>query len=86
MIPSVALLRIENARWRTPRLWIPLFLLWIPVLLLSPLMVLVVVGLGLAGGISPWRAFRVLWDLLCSLPGTNVHVQADGNTVQVRVL
>jgi hypothetical protein len=37
MIPSIAILRIENTRWRSPNLWIPLFLLWIPVLLLSPL-------------------------------------------------
>jgi hypothetical protein len=86
MIPNIALLRIENARWRTPRLWIPLFLLWIPVLLLSPLIVLVIVGLCLAGRIHPWRAFRVLWDLLSSLTGTHVRVRADGNTLQVRVL
>jgi hypothetical protein len=86
MIPSIAVLHIENARWRSPRLWIPLFLLWVPVLLLSPLFFLVLVGLGLAGGISPWRAFRIFWDIVSSLPGTHVHVRADGNTVQVRVL
>jgi hypothetical protein len=86
MIPSIAVLRLENPRWRMPPLWIPLFLVWIPVLLLSPLIVLVAVGLSLAAGINPWRTFRVLRDLLCSLPGTHVHVRADGHTVQVRVL
>lgn len=86
MIPSIAILRIENERWRSPNLWIPLFLLWIPVLLLSPLFFLVLVGLSLAGGISPWRAFRVFWDILTGLPGTHVHVRADGKTVLVRVL
>jgi hypothetical protein len=47
---------------------------------------LVLVGLSLAGGIGPWRAFRVFWDILTSLPGTHVHVRADGKTVLVRVL
>ncbi|HTW61933.1 MAG TPA: hypothetical protein VMD55_08995 [Terracidiphilus sp.] len=86
MIPSIAVLRVENTRWRSPQLWIPLFLLWIPVLLLSPLIFLVLVGLSLANGISPWRVFRIFWDIVSGLPGTHVHVRADGNTVQVRVL
>ncbi len=85
MIPSIAVLHFENQRWRSPRLWIPLFLLWVPALLLAPLAVLVLAGLSLAGGIGPWRALRVLWEFLCSLPGTHVHVRADGKTVQVRV-
>jgi hypothetical protein len=86
MIANIAVLQVESPCWRTPRLWIPLFLLWIPVLLLSPIIFLVIVGLSLAGGLHPWRALRVLWDLVSSLPGTRVHVRADGNTVQVRVL
>jgi hypothetical protein len=86
VIPSIAILRIESARWRSPSLWIPLFLLWIPVLLLSPLIVFVLLGLSLAGGISLWRAFPVFWGILTSLPGTRVHVRADGKTMQVHVV
>jgi hypothetical protein len=86
VIPSIAVLHMENARWRSPKLWIPLFLLWIPVLLLSPLVFLVLAGLSLANGIAPWRVFRIFWDIVSSLPGTHVHVRADGKTVQVRVL
>jgi hypothetical protein len=86
MIPSLALLHIEGAGWRSPRLWVPLFLLWIPALLLAPLIVVVVVGLCRAGGIHPWRAFGTFWDLLSSLRGTHVEVRADGNTVQVRIV
>lgn len=86
MIPTIAQVRIETPHWRTPRLWLPLILLWIPVLLLSPLILLVVVGLLIAGRVSPWRAIAVFWSILCSLPGTNVRVCSDGNKVHVRIL
>lgn len=86
MIPSIAVLHMENTRWHLPRVWIPLFLLWIPVLLLSPLIVLILAGLCLAGGIRPGRALRIFGDILCSLPGTHVHVRAGGKAVQVRIV
>jgi hypothetical protein len=86
MTPNIAIVRIQTPHWRWPALWIPLFLLWIPVLLLSPLIFLVLFGLCMAGGISPWRAIAAFWSLVCSLPGTNVRVCADRNRVQVRIL
>jgi hypothetical protein len=86
MIPTIAQVRIETPHWRTPGLWLPLILLWIPVLLLSPLILLVILGACIAGRISPWRTIAVLWGILSSLPGTSVRVCADGNRVQVRIL
>lgn len=86
MTPNIALVRIETPYWRSIPLWIPLFLLWIPVVLLSPLIFLVLFGLSIAGRISPWHAMRVLWDLVCSLPGTNVRVTTEGTNVVVRIL
>ena len=90
MIPLIAVLHIENARWHMPRLWIPLILFWIPVILililLSPFIVIVLLALSLFGGISAWRVITVFWDILCSLPGTNVHVTANGNRIQVCIL
>jgi hypothetical protein len=86
MIPSIAIIRIETPHWRMPQLWLPLFLLWIPLLLLAPLILLVLGGLCIAGGVSPWRAIAVFWSILCSLPGTHVRVCADDNRVQVRIL
>ncbi len=56
MTPNLAVLEIQSPNWRMPRLWLPLFLLWIPLILLSPLIFLVLFGLCMAGGISPWRA------------------------------
>ena len=86
MTPNIAIIRVETPHWRMPGLWIPLFLLWIPALLFSPLIFLVLFGLCMAGNVSPWRAIAVFWSLLCSLPGTHVRVTADGNNVQVRIL
>ena len=88
MIPSVATVWIENPDWRRRRLrlWIPLFLLWIPVLLLSPLLLLVLLAACLAFQINAWRVIGVCWAILCSLPGTHVRVCADGKRIQVRIL
>jgi hypothetical protein len=69
-----------------PRLWLPLFLLWIPFILLSPIIFLVIFGLSMAGRISPWRAIAAIWAVTCSLPGTNVHVSTHESKVLVRIL
>jgi hypothetical protein len=86
MTPNIAVVRIETPYWHCIPLWIPLFLLWIPAILLSPLIFIVIFGLSMAGELNPWRTFRALWDLLCSLPGTHVRVTADGSRIQVRIL
>lgn len=86
MTPNLAVLEIRAPHWRVPRLWLPLFLLWIPVIVLSPLILLVFVGAGIAFRISPWRTIAVLWRLLCALPGTDVRVTADGTHVFVKIL
>jgi len=84
--PNLALVHIETPQWRSIPLWIPLFLLWIPLILLSPLIFLIIFGLSIAGKINPWRAFRVLWDLSCALPGTHVRVTTEDTKVLVRIL
>lgn len=86
MIPNIAIVRVENPHWRGIRLWIPLFLLWIPLVLLSPLILLVVFGLCLAGGISMLETLKTFWGIVCGLRGTEVRVTADGNRVFVRIL
>lgn len=86
MTPNIAIVYIEYPRWRAIRLWLPLFLLWIPLVLLSPLIFLVVLGVCLVGRINPWQAIATFWAIICSLPGTDVRVCADGNRVTVRIL
>jgi hypothetical protein len=86
MTPNIAVVHIETPHFRTIPLWIPLFLLWIPAILLSPLIFIVLFGLSIAGKINPWTTFRVLWDLVCSLRGTHVRVTTDDTHVRVRIL
>jgi hypothetical protein len=86
MIPNLAIVKIQSPHWRGLRLWVPLFLLWIPVLLLSPLILLVLLGCCIAGGIDFFAAIATFWGLLVSLPGTDVRVTAQGNNVTVRIL
>jgi hypothetical protein len=87
VIPNIAVIGIQSPHWCGFKLWIPLFLLWIPAILLSPLIFLVLFGLCMAGRVSPWRAIAVFWAILCNLPGTNVHVSVpDGANVLVRIL
>jgi hypothetical protein len=84
--PNIAIVHVSNPHWRGLHLWLPLFLLWIPLVLLSPLILLVVFCVCLAGRVNPWRAIAAFWGISCSLPGTDVHVSAHGNQVLVRIL
>jgi hypothetical protein len=86
MIPTLAIVRFQTPHWHTPQLWLPLFLFWILVLPLSPLILLVLLALAIVGRVSPWRAISVFWEILCSLSGTHVRVCAEGKKVQVRIL
>lgn len=86
MIPTLTVLQVESPHFRMPRLWLPLFLLWIPVVLISPLIVIVLFGLCMVGRISPWKAIAVFWGVLCSLSGTHVHVSTHDSEVLVRIL
>ncbi len=86
MTPNIAVVHIQTPHWRCIPLWIPLFLLWIPAIILSPLIFLVIFGLSIAGRVNPWSAMALPWNLVCSLPGTNVRVVADGAKVSVRIL
>lgn len=86
MIPSLAIVHVENPQSRGIRLWLPLFLLWIPVILLSPLILLVLLAVCIVGRINPLRAIAAFWAISCSLPGTDVRVCSDGNRVTVRIL
>ncbi len=86
MIPSFAVLQVEAPHFHMPRLWLPLFLLWIPVVLIAPLIFIVIFGLCMAGRINPWRAIAVFWSILCGLSGTHVHISTHGSKVLVRIL
>jgi hypothetical protein len=86
VIPNLAVVHVHNPYWRGVKLWIPLFLLWIPAVLLSPLIFLVLVAVAIAARITIWRVIAIFWGILSGLPGTHVHVRAQENQVYVRIL
>ncbi len=85
MTPNIAVVNIEYQHWQSLHLWLPLFLLWIPLILLSPFILLVVLAVCFALRINPWRAIAAFWALSCSLPGTDLHVRAEGKNIRVKI-
>ncbi len=86
MTPNFVIIAIQTAHWRTPRLWIPLFLLWIPIILLSPIIFLVLVAVAIAARTNTWHLIALVWGIVTALPGTDVRVHTEGNKVIVRIL
>ena len=86
MTPNIAVVRIQPGHGWCPPIPIPLFLLWIPAILLAPFILLTVWVVCLVFEIRFWRTLRVFWDILCGLPGTHVRVCAEGKKITVRIL
>lgn len=86
MTPNLAVVRIETPAWRGVPICLPLFLLWIPLVLLSPLIFVALLAVSLVGRVSVWKAIATFWAVSCSLPGTHVDVRANQNHVLVRIL
>lgn len=86
MTPNVAIVHVHCPAGPNLRLWLPLFLLWIPVILLAPFVLAALWIACLAGRIPFPETISTLWGLLCGLPGTDVRVVAEGNRVLVRIL
>ncbi|HWA96660.1 MAG TPA: hypothetical protein VG844_18835 [Terracidiphilus sp.] len=88
MIPNLAILRIqvpERSFWGFPII-LPLFLLWIPVLLLAPIALVILAFVCAAANISFFKTVSAAWGLLCALPGTDVRVTVEGRRISVRIL
>lgn len=86
MTPNLAVIRIQPENGWCPLIPLPLFLLWIPGILLAPFILLAVWITCLVYDLRFWRSLGVLWNLLCALPGTNVRVCAEGKKISVRIL
>jgi hypothetical protein len=87
MIPSIAIVRVQNPYWhRNLRIWIPLFLIWLVLLPLVPIAFVVLGIVCLVVGVHPWRAISVGWGILNGLHGTDVEVKVRGKSTLVRIL
>ncbi len=86
MIPLIAIVQIKPRNGRRIRLWLPLFLVWLLLvvlgLLLSPL---ILIGCLIAR-LNP---LQVIWSLIrvfVAMAGTNIEVQSPEATILVRVI
>ena len=83
MTPHFAVLGIDTPGFHWPKLCLPIFLLWV---LLSPIIFLAFVALAIAARTNIWRVIAIFWGILCSLPGTHVHVSTQDARVLIRIL
>jgi uncharacterized RDD family membrane protein YckC len=86
MIPQLVTMRYRrpNGRWR--RLWVPVLPV---VLVLSPLLVLAVLGglvVGRVYGVPPLGALRGAGRLLWALPGARFEIEDGQTALLVRVI
>ena len=86
MTPNIAIVHVNYPQGPNFRLWLPLFLLWIPAVVLAPFILLALLIACLISGVRFWRTIGAAWALVCSLPGTDVRVTTEGNHVFVRIL
>ena len=82
MTPNLAIVHVENPHWRGIRLWIPLFLLWIPVILLSPLIFIAC----LLCRVNPFRAFGMMWQILSTLTDTKLELEHHAAGMSFHIL
>ena len=86
MTPNFAVVGIDTPDFHMPRLWLPVFLLWIPVILLSPFIFLVLVAVAIGARTNIWRIIAIVWGILSGLTGTHVHVSTCDARILVRIL
>ena len=86
MTPNLAVIRIQLEQGWCPPIPLPLFLLWIPAILLAPFILLTLWIVCMVYRLAFWRTLGAAWDIVCSLPGTNVRVCAEGKKITVRIL
>jgi hypothetical protein len=63
----------ENRRFR---LYVPLILLWLILLPLTPLLWLALLIVSIAGGVNPFRAVVAVFRTFASLRGTRVEFES----------
>jgi hypothetical protein len=85
MIPTLMQVRVKTSAGRRIGLWLPLFLLWVVVLLVSPLLLLALGFAALAGQPQPWPVLKAAWGVVNGLSGLDVDVKSEEADVLVRV-
>lgn len=88
--PSLIGFQLSSPSFRSPTIWLPLFLLWpfalvlaLPVFLVGLVMV-TIIQLGSAGRF--WECCRALYAVICEFRGTLVDVEGPDSRVFVRII
>ena len=86
MIPLIATVHIHAPGARTIRLWLPLFLVWMLLvvlgLILSPLILIACLFCGL----NPFKAVWRLVAVFVAMAGTHIEIRSPEALVLVRVI
>ena len=86
MIPLMAHVVVEPEHGRPIRLWLPLFLVWLLLvvlgLILSPLILLAC----LIARLNPFQAIWGLVSVFVAMAGTHIEVQSPDAMILVRVI
>ena len=86
MTPNFAIIRIQKHWfWGIP-IVVPVFLLWIPAIVLGPFVLLILAAVCVAADVSFTATVATAWRLWCGLRGTDVRVTVDGNRISVRIV
>jgi hypothetical protein len=84
-MPQLVTVRVGRPDRRPLRIWVPILPV---VLVLSPLVVLAVLGAAVACrvyGIGVARALDAVWRVVCALPGTRVDIEQGRTAVLVTI-
>ncbi len=86
MIPCFAVVHIQNPYHHSYRVWLPLFLVWLLLLPLSPFFLLALCVFSFVRHVAFFRAIAVLWNIFAALPGTQVDLSGGAQNVHIRIL
>ncbi len=83
MIPIRSMLCIGSDKGF--KIYIPLFLVWLLLVAAGLLLLPIFLVASLIVRVNPLRAFRVVWQIITALKGTNVEIHQAGRSIAVRL-
>ena len=86
MTPNLAVIHFNNPYRDNFRLWLPLFLLWIPALLLAPIVLTILLVVCFLAKVSFLETLRTGWAILSGLRGTEISWSIQANRIHIRIL
>jgi hypothetical protein len=86
MIPVFAIVHIEPRHGRRIRLWLPLFLVWLLLVVLGLLLSPLILIACLIARLNPLATIWNLIGVFVALAGVNIEITSPDATVLVRVV